>query len=257
MPGRLGYAACLAFVLSGCDIPETPLAPQPRQLLVHAALDAGSSRQVITIEWSDESTIAPAFAAAITVTGPFGEVYTAAAESGPNNREIYVITSMLTLPGEEYMLRVELGSTLVTGTTTMPQATPVRCCAISALAFSRSKDTLRLAWPRVPGAKAYHVSVQNEFLDAGQVVDYGTYYSTFADTSIALAGTLKTLEQDAVFLEGAIATVLVSAVDENFYTYYHAQVDPFAGAPASRLTGGLGVFGSIVPIAYRRLGVQP
>ncbi|MGH7677696.1 MAG: hypothetical protein ACRENU_04460 [Gemmatimonadaceae bacterium] len=257
MPGRLGFAACIALVLSGCDIPETPLAPQPRQLLVHAALDAGSSRQVITIEWSDESPMNPGPTAAITVTGPFGEVYGAAVEASPNNRQVYVITQMLVLPSEEYTLRVELGPTAVTGTTTIPHATPARCCAVSALAFSRSRDTLRLSWPRVPGAKAYHVSIQNEFVEAGEPVTYGTYYSTFADTSIALAGTLKTLDQGAAFTAGAIVTVLVSAVDDNFYTYYHAQVDPFAGAPASRLTGGLGVFGSLVPIVYRRLGVQP
>jgi hypothetical protein len=34
-------------------------------------------------------------------------------------------------------------------------------------------------------------------------------------------------------------------------------VDPFAGAPATRLSGGLGVFGSVVPILQRRLFIEP
>ena len=257
MPGRRGVVAFLALVLSGCEIPEDPLAPQPRQLLVHAALDAGSSRQVIDIEWSDGSPINPAFSAAITITGPFGQVYSANAESGPNNREVYVITQMLVLPGEEYSLRVELGSTVVTGTTTVPDATPIRCCAIFASPFSFRTDTLRMAWPRVPGAQAYYVTVQNEFGGSGEPVTYGTFYSTFSDTSVVLPGTLKSFEDDYAFQDGATATVLVNAADDNFYTYYHAQIDPFAGAPPSRLNGGLGVFGSLVPIAYRRLSVQP
>ena len=41
--------------------------------------------------------------------------------------------------------------------------------------------------------------------------------------------------------------VLVAAVDSNFYDYYRTNNDPFTGAGIiSRLTGGLGLFGSLV-----------
>ena len=250
---------CLALGLAGCDVPQAPLEPQPQQLLVHAVLDAGTGRQEVVLEWSDESIMDPLQTFFVSITGPFEETYAPASQVHVNNRRIFIFSQMLPLPGQEYSIRVDGAAHVVTGTTTVPQATPVTVGTIGAIGatlFSRSKDTLRLAWPRVAGARAYYVTIQNEFNRAGQLI-LGTFYTNFADTSVVLSGVLKTLDNDAAFQEGAFATVLVSAVDDNFYTYYHAQVDPFAGAPATRLSGGLGVFGSVVPILQRRLFIEP
>lgn len=47
----------------------------------------------------------------------------------------------------------------------------------------------------------------------------------------------------------------VAAVDSNYYDY-RVLSDPFVRAPPSRLQGGLGVFGSLVPVTVRTLRVQ-
>jgi hypothetical protein len=136
------------------------------------------------------------------------------------------------------------------GTTTIPQA-ELPGDVVQFNAFYRSRDTLRLEWPRVPGAKSYQVAIRSEFTSHGATFAYETH-TQFADTSVTIAGTARTLENNPVFRDGTSATVVVAAVDENYYEYYHPTVDPFAGAPPSRLTGALGFFGSVAPLLFRR-----
>ena len=73
---------------------------------------------------------------------------------------------------------------------------------------------------------------------------------------MTIAGTARTLDDDPVFASGFRAVVVVSAVDDNYYTYFRTTVDPFAGAPPSKLTGALGVFGSIAPVVIRQYDVR-
>jgi len=238
--------AITALAAAACDIPESPLEPGTRELVVHGVLDASAPKQLFTVGSSDNSRRL-GWNAQITLVFPDGRELRAGAEvsSAAETYSVNTTGSNQIQPGAQYGLRVVDGSSVVTGSTRVPSSQPVTDQAIQT--FSRRNDTLRLAWPRVPGAKAYHVAIQTS---------EATYYSTFADTSIAIAGTLRTLENEAV-LEADGADVIVSAVDENFYVYYHAAIDPFAGAPPSRLSGGLGVFGAIVPIVKRRLAVTP
>jgi hypothetical protein len=49
---------------------------------------------------------------------------------------------------------------------------------------------------------------------------------------------------------------MVAAVDTNYYQYYRVPGDPFTPAVPSRLTGGLGVFGSVVPVYAKRFSVR-
>jgi hypothetical protein len=81
-------------------------------------------------------------------------------------------------------------------------------------------------------------------------------YRTFADTSITIPGTQLTVAGDPVFPRGRPVEVLVSAVDMNYYDYYRAQSDPFAGAAPSHLVGAIGVFGAVVPLLLTELQVQ-
>jgi hypothetical protein len=81
-------------------------------------------------------------------------------------------------------------------------------------------------------------------------------YRFFADTSVALAGTALTIAGDMVFPPGDDVDIIVNAVDANYYDYYRAQSDPFAGPPPAHLTGAVGVFGSIAPVLFGKLKVR-
>lgn len=150
-------------------------------------------------------------------------------------------------PGGEYTLRIKTPTVEASGTTTVPRyaALPPAVTEVSA-AFDRERDTLRLAWPAVPLARRYQVDVYSESKSRGGLSDP---YTVFTDTSVTIPGTIRTLDNEPVFRAGANAWVVVNAIDDNYYTYYHPIVDPFAGAPQSRIQGAIGVFGSIVPVA--------
>jgi hypothetical protein len=98
----------------------------------------------------------------------------------------------------------------------------------------------------VSGARSYEL-----FIGAhGRIL-----YRTFVDTAVVIPGAALTIEGDHVFPRTEL-DVLVTAVDVNYYDYYRAQSDPFAGAAPSHLTGAVGVFGSVVPILATQLQVR-
>src|SRR5207248_7671573 len=129
----------------------------------------------------------------------------------------------------------------VSGTTTIPLAGLNSTTLTPTSVFDRLRDTLRLSWRRVQGARSYELLLRS----------FGMY-RTFTDTSVALPGTALTIQGDMVFPTGPMS-VFVTAVDENYYDYYRAQSDPFAGAAPSHLIGAIGVFGSSVPILSTQL----
>jgi hypothetical protein len=157
------------------------------------------------------------------------------------------------IPGATYTLRVDTPAGMeVTGTTTVPTASPPALDA-SITPLSRSRDTVHAAWARAAGAKSYYVAVSAWLSYAPGYVELR--YSSFADTTISLHGTIEEFDGDPVFTPFDTVSVVAGAVDDNFYTYYHVTVDPFAGSPPSRLVGAIGVFGSFVPQYRRRFAV--
>jgi hypothetical protein len=149
------------------------------------------------------------------------------------------------VPGSIYTLHITTSiGEVVTGTTTVPRAAAATPSATET--FDDNRDTLRLHWPIVDGARSYEVRIQSRYKP----------YVLFADSAATIAGEARSVDNDPIFAPGSLATVTVSAVDANYYDYYRATTDPFTGAPASRLTGGIGVFGSLVPLTVRRLNVR-
>jgi len=134
----------------------------------------------------------------------------------------------------------------VFGTTTIPQ--PPAWQQLGQRVFNRARDTLRLSWPRVAGARSYELVIA---IDSQYVL-----YRTFADTSISLPGTTQSLAGHDVFPPYGAVQYMVEAVDVNYYEYYRMQSDPFAGVAPSHLTGAVGVFGSVVPILSGEVSVQ-
>lgn len=250
--------AAIAIAVTACEPPNEPLPLTERRLLVQSVLDLGTRRQTISVRWTgptvsffDEAVQG----ATVSITGPNGIEMIAAEDTGTPNgfrRGNYHLDldryGATLVPGGIYDLRVATATgEEASGRTTVPGAGPA--IADTALrSFRRSSDTLRLAWPRVSGARSYYVTIRGR--DFNFAVD-NERYSAFADTAVTLSGRARWFDDD-IFIPGDTVTVFVAAVDDNHYTYYHTTVDPFAGAPPTRLTGAVGVFGSLVPLIRRR-----
>jgi hypothetical protein len=247
----IALLACVA----ACEPPTEPIAPGRAYLLIHAVLDAGAPHQEIRVErvasgFNQNVTVVSG--AEVTVITPDGLHFLAREYFYPRTSTTagYLLTQLGTnaiplVPGGRYTLHVLTpAGEEASGTTIVPLA-PAFELPVILPEFRRAQDTLRLQWPRVAGAAGYEVDIKNAPIGSQ---GFFTDYSVFTDTSITIAGNARTIENEQVFRPGYSAFVSVVAVDANYYTYYHPVVDPFAGAPPSRLTGAIGVFGSVAPL---------
>jgi hypothetical protein len=273
-----GKPCAAAFVMAcalqlACDQPTDPLPVAPKQLVVQGVLDLGTPSQIVSVEWMENGapTRSEVTGAAVSITTPDGRVmpaiedlyvYTGGFGNVPRDSALWngmyrlnlLKNGGVLLPGATYTLDVRApDGTHATGTTTIPFAPAPSSDSIFST-FNRLRDTLRLSWPRVPGANGYQVAVRTSV--ARNQGGESTLYMFFTDTSVTIPGTARTLDDEPVFRAGFLAGVVVSAVDDNYYTYYRPAVDPLAGAAPSRLTGALGVFGSIAPIVVRSYDVR-
>ena len=267
MVKRLALIGCLT--VAACTFPEQPLPEGERQVVVHAVLDPSQRYQLINLSMSDgrDDDSGDLYNATVTLTTPEGVELIARQDTMRDvngqflyTRPLYRIdlqTAGVTLaPGGTYSLHVQttVGDD-ITGSTTIPSASPASLPP--ATEFVRKRDTVRLSWSSVPGARTYEVQVWST-----QTYQQYTFtrlqYTAFRDTTLSLAGTAKDWEDGDVFPSDPFTTarVIIYAVDDNYYHYYRRLGDPFIGAAPSRLTGGVGVFGAIVPILQRQLTLK-
>jgi hypothetical protein len=257
-----GALAAVLTLTAGCVI-TTPLESGASTVVVHAVLNGAVPDQFVVVQRTvDGEPAAPAVAGAtVTITAPDGTAMTAtedhdssivhAATGDPGIALVYRISldayGVNLVPGGTYELRVHLPTGEdVAGSTTIPNATPTSARDTTA-AFVPAMDTLRLAWQPVPGASSYEVRISST----------ANTYALFADSGVALPGTLRALNGAPVFAAGTETDIVVSAVDANYYAYYRTNSDPFTGAMVvGNLTGAVGVFGSIVELVVRDLNVS-
>lgn len=257
----------VAVLLAGCTNLEDPAPSQNTRLVVHGILSPVTNVQEIliyrartgvpdTVVRSGELRDEPVADAEVTITAPDGTTSAAARAATPSGDccepGIYLFEPAPVGPtmtaGGTYTLRIRTPSgEEVTGTTTIPEG-PSALAVPSARGFNRLRDTLRLSWPRVAGAASYEIIIR--------IPRVGDQYRTFADTAFVIAGTALTIAGGEIFQSGQEVDVIVSAVDANYYDYYRSQSDPFAGAAPSRLTGAVGLFGSVAPIFSTVLQVR-
>jgi hypothetical protein len=258
------FAAAAAIGLTAGCIQQQRIAPGAREVIVHAVLDVGVVRQHVIVQQTYGS-IETQFAvegAVVTLQLPGGRVVTAAEVRDSTVASPRFLQSRITTvyrfsldslgvvlePGGAYHLRVAVpDGRVVTGTTTLPGAQ--RNTAFdSTTGFDRARDTLSMAWARVPGARSYEVFIR------GPV----TAFSRFSDTAVAIVGwSFQDEDHTQAFAPNATHQVIVNAVDRNYYDYYRRGSDLFSGAGLiSHLDGGLGVFGSIVRIKSRTVFVK-
>jgi len=149
--------------------------------------------------------------------------------------------------GGTYQLHVTVpDGRIVTGTTTIPNIDVPAIVPVSQT-LDRLHDTLALAWPSRVGVRVYEVYVASS----------RSTFSAFVDTSIVLPGTAHNASGGLAFIAGLTHQVVVNAVDDNYYDYYRRGSDPFTGSGIiNHLQGGIGVFGSVVRIAFRTVSVH-
>lgn len=157
-------------------------------------------------------------------------------------------------PGATYRLHiVTLDGREVRGRTRVPGPIPGwsadEAMRPVAVAMDRTRDTLRLDWASIAGARTAGVRVDTP---------RGPWFLFNDSTSFAFAGSLRNFFQPglpSVFHPGWVQNVSVAVVDTGFFDYYRSGNDPFGGSRViSRLDGAIGLFGAAVPV-LRRLAV--
>jgi hypothetical protein len=250
--------AAAGLVVAACTNLEAPTEATPPQLVVHAVLDVNTPQQTILISRArtGQSVITgvvsddePVSGAVVTITGPNGAVVSA--QELNTSPGVYMLISGLISASARYTLFVRTpAGEQVSGATTVPAVSFPSVVPLAATdTFFRLRDTLRLQWPSIPGARSYELLLRSSRSNVE--------YLTFTDTNaITLPGTALTIGGKMVFPPRERVDVVVSAVDANYYDYYRAQSDPFAGAAPSHLTGAVGVFGSTGAVLATSLRVR-
>jgi hypothetical protein len=255
---RLLFSTALgATLLVACRDLEDPTSATATQLVVHSVLDptAGSTAVLIARARTGTQTTAagtfsddePVTGATVSVREPNGTLEVFQEQSDARGVYLYPRSGLdPLLPGTSYtvLIHTAQGEDVI-GSTTIPA--PPMMATIPVQGFDRRRDTLRFSWPRVPGARSYELVIRSRRTER---------YRTFTDTSLVLPGTALTVNGDTIFPPGRLLDVMLTAVDVNYYEYYRAQSDPFAGASPTHLSGAVGVFGSIVPIVVTQLQVR-
>lgn len=268
-------AASVALALcASCEIAKLALPSAPSSVVIHGVLSPTAAAQTILVERtltgavgipllypfeSDEPVLSDhgiAESGATTVlTTPSGqtiagrEVRTFSSTGHGGGIYQFDVAGSALVPGGHYRLRVVTArGEILTAETVVPAASPV--ASGPTVTFDRSADTLSMSWPAVPQARGYEVRIESP---------YGPWIAFTDSTHIALTGTLRNLAADnlpALFQPGFRQPVTVSAVDANMYDYYRSSNDAFTGAGiVNRVSGGTGVFGSLVIISRRTLDV--
>ena len=270
---RVGIVALLAA--TACTFDEKAIAVQPPKVVVHAVLDPGVQEQQVLVEQSLTGAVSvrddmrfdaqdpintgggiPISGAVVTITGPDG-TYTAVEAPAPGKPSGYPTGRYVTpyggtsiRPGMSYVLSLRTpDGTVVTGRTTVP--TSGALVPSSRLdPFNRDRDSIRITWRPVVGARSYLVRADTPF---------GAFLLFTDSTHVTLDGELRNYfasNLERVFIPGFRQRVSVSAVDSNFFDYYRSRNDPFTGSGIiNRLDGGIGLFGAAVNISSRTLDV--
>jgi hypothetical protein len=262
MFSRARHRTALLLGFAGACVEQTPLAPGPAVITVHAVLNPAERVQHVVVARKPEGGTGydqPVSGATVSLVTPDGATLAATEVSTPPSDFYFpatpsphydIATNSVTV-GRPYRLRIVLPTgEVIEGATAAPAAAPAT--SVSERRLDRDADTLRLAWPRVPGARAYEVRV---FLQRDSLFSYDGYI-TYTDTSIVLPGT-ATMRGRPIFAEGLPYDLVVTAIDANYYMYYGFDSDQYTGtALPTSLQGAVGVFGAVVPIVRMSITVE-
>lgn len=259
------------LAIAGCTFDEVTVPATVPQVAIHAVLNPSAPSQVVLVERTLNGTLtvtdstfdpnnpilssggAPISGSAVDLIDSTGRA-TRGVEtktSGGVGTGVYVVSPAQGVrPGSRYTLRVVTpDGKEITGTTRIPRPDATSSGALTRI-FNRDHDTLLVAWNRAPDARTYAVRVESP---------YGPFFLFTDSTKLRFTGATRNLFSDNLqhlFIPGFRQDMLVAAVDSNFYDYYRTNNDPFTGSGIiNRLSGGIGLFGSLVTMTNGTLTV--
>jgi hypothetical protein len=265
------------MAVGGCTFDQQVIAVASSQIVVHAVLDPNASVQEVLLERTLTGTVSvpdnvrydpldpinsgdgvPVTGASVTIQGPdrsfvgLERKYPGRAVGyGAGRYEVVAgVGSTPIRPGGRYTLTVRAtDGTVVTGSTVVPES-PVYSAPQTTTPFDRDRDSVKLDWTPVKGARTYGLRVESPF----------GAFQLFSDTTkLALPGSLRNFfasDLQRVFIPGFQQAVTLYAVDTNYFDYYRSRNDPFTGSGIiNRLDGGIGLFGAVVTLDIRMLDV--
>ena len=263
----------LAALCAACEIDRTAIPRTDPQLALHGVLSATASSQVVLLERTRSGRVqlvAPPFdigdpvvsdegiaetGAQMTLVSPDGTTSVAREDNTTRDDGKGQGIYRFSIPGSQlqrnaaYRLTVRtMKGEILSAETSVPGGTPAT--AASSGTMDRSQDTLVLSWPATPGARSYFVRVETPL---------GPRSFFTESTLVRLPGLLRNTERDElphVFFPGFDQAVTVSAVDSNYYDWYRTHNDALSGEGLiNRVSGGLGVFGSLVRLRFDSLTI--
>ncbi len=258
---------------SACELDEVPIAPSDPVIVVHGVLSSGVSSQVVLLERSlagrtfvpnlphtpRDPIISgggiPISDAEVSLTLPDGRVVFAREDRLGDPEGLGAGVYRFLLPGSAlvgggvYRLRaVTTSGEEITAETVVPAGESITPAVPRT--YDRQSGPLALSWEPLAGVMRYVVRVESAF---------GPFTTWTDGTGVELDGGMRHADVDGfprVFLPGHGQTVTVLAVDANYYDWFRSANRPWSGAGViSRITGGIGVFGSAVRLHQQMLHV--
>ncbi len=276
---RAVWCVLAPLVAAGCTFDTQTIGVAPTQVVVHAVLDRNATVQEVLVERTLTGGVAirdgvrydpldpinsgegvPVSGAEVTIIGPgvnvrgFEVVYTGKAAGYGAGRYVVNLgvtnTLMQLRAGERYALTVRApDGTVVTGSTQLPNA-PFVSQSATVATFDRDRDSVRLNWSAIPGARTYGLRVESPF---------GPFLLFSDTTHLTLPGDVRNFfaeDLQRLFIPGFQQAITVFATDTNFFDYYRSRNDPFTGSGIiNKLQGGIGLFGSVALVESRMVDV--
>lgn len=247
--------------LTACQLDKISVQGTTPTLVVHAVLNPSATSQIVLLERSLTGQITVdstanelnQIAGGIPVSGAFVEIIDSAGNStvgaeedvtdataAPGVYQVPLQGGLLRL-GSRYELHIHTQDGEDATAFTRVPVPEVTSTGALTQTFNRDNDTLAVAWPRTPEARAYMVRVESPF---------GPFFIFTDSLALQLTGRLRNpfaSDLQRLFIPGFRQDVIVAAVDSNYYNYYRTNNDPFTGSGIiSSIKGGIGLFGSLV-----------
>lgn len=258
-------------MLAGCKLDEVSIPSTTPTVVVQSVLNPANGTQVMYLERTLTGTITVQDSAfnpndpirtggGIPITGASAQLVdsdgtvTNAVEqktTGNAGTGVYLFPLARGLRfGARYDLRVRtLEGETVSASTRIPTPLTTSTNALTRT-FNRDHDTLLVTWNRAIQARTYAIRIESPFGPFFMFTD-SAFFRLTGDTRNIFSSDLR-----RVLIPGFRQDALVAAVDSNFYDYYRTNNDPFTGSGIiSRITGGIGLFGSIVSVTTGTLNV--